>query len=240
MWILRVSGAAALLVGVLCAGSAAQTDKPQNPDNQSVASAQNGAGPQNTLAESDAPGEQPMSVADAARLARAKKPNTGKPAKSYDDDNFKRSEPLKKTKSGQEEGTGADRSEGQATLSELRGKIVLVDFWATWCGPCRAALPKVKEMEAVYGGGDFEVVSVNEDDDEGTWKAFVASHQMKWTQRFDRDSSLVNTYHVRALPTYVLLGRDGQELQRYEGEDPAQSILERIGPDLKSALQAKQ
>jgi len=81
---------------------------------------------------------------------------------------------------------------------------------------------------------------VNEDDDEGTWKAFVAGHQMSWAQRFDRDSSMVNAYHVRALPTYVLLGRDGQELQRYEGEDPAQSILERIGSDVKSALQAKQ
>jgi thiol-disulfide isomerase/thioredoxin len=240
MWKLRLSAAAALLSGVLCAGSAAQTNKPQNPDSQSVTVAQTSAGPQNTIAENDAPDEQPMSVADAARLARAKKPNAGKPVKNYDDDNFKRSEPFKKTKSEQGEAAGADHSGGEATLNELRGKVVLVDFWATWCGPCRAALPKVKEMEAVYGGGDFEVVSVNEDDDEGTWKAFVASHQMNWTQRFDRDSSLVNTYHVRALPTYVLLGRDGQELQRYEGEDPAQSILERIGPDVKSALQAKQ
>jgi thiol-disulfide isomerase/thioredoxin len=237
---LRVSVAAALLLGVLCAGSAAQTDKPQNPDSQGVKSAQNSAGPQNALAENDAPAEEPMSVADAARLARANKPNAGKPVKSYDDDNFKRSEPLKKTKSGQGEAASANRSGGEATLSELRGKVVLVDFWATGCGPCRAALPKVKEMEAVYGGEDFEVVSVNEDDGEGTWKAFVASHQMNWTQRFDGDSSLVNTYHVRALPTYVLLGRDGQELQRYEGEDPAQSILERIGPDVKRALQAKQ
>jgi thiol-disulfide isomerase/thioredoxin len=240
MWKLRMSVAIALLSGVLSPGSAAQTDKPQNPDSQSVNGAQKSVAPQDALADSDAAGEQPMSLADAARLARAKKPNTGKPVKSYDDDNFKRTEPLRKTKGEQGEAVGTTSSGGEAKLDELRGKVVLLDFWATWCGPCRAALPKVKEIEAVYGGGDFEVVSVNEDDDEGTWKSFVTNHQMSWTQRFDRDTSLVNTYHVRALPTYVLLGRDGKELQRYEGEDPAESILERIGPDVKNALQAKE
>ena len=236
---LRVGAAAALLSGVLCGRSAAQADKPQNPDSQTVNSAQNSAAPQNTLAARDAQDEPPMSIADAARLARANKPNAGKRVKSYDDDNFKRSEPLKKTNSAQGEAAGAGQPGREASLSELKGKVVLLDFWATWCGPCRAALPKLKEMAAVYGGGDFELVSVNEDDDESTWKQFVTGHQMSWMQRFDHDSSLVNTYHVKALPTYVLLGRDGQELQRYEGEDPAQSILERIGPDLKNALQAK-
>ena len=112
----------------------------------------------------------------------------------------------------------------------------MLDFWASWCGPCRMALPKVKQLQSVYGGGDFVVVSVSEDEDESAWRSFVARNGMTRAQRLVGDSSLMNKYRVEGLPTYVLLGKDGQEIQRYVGEDPGQSVVERIGPDLKNAL----
>jgi thiol-disulfide isomerase/thioredoxin len=181
--------------------------------------------------------DQPVSVAEAARLARANKASAAKPAKNYDDDNFVRSTPIVKKNA---DTASAVSPSTQSLPAEMQGKVVLLDFWASWCGPCRMALPKVKELQSIYGGDDFMVVSVSEDDDAGAWRSFVAKNGMSWTQRFDGDNSLIKQFQVSGLPTYILLDRDGKEVQRYVGEDPGQSILERVGPDLKRTLQTKQ
>jgi|SRR5580658_8508842 thiol-disulfide isomerase/thioredoxin len=192
-------------------------------------------------------GDQPLSVAELARLARAKKQGDSKPAAKVskvvlDDDNMPRGVyaedlPPAKTAAG---GTHAQvpASAGGA-FPELRGKVVLLDFWASWCGPCRNALPNLKRLQAVYGGADFVLVSISEDDDESAWRAFVSGHGMTWAQRLDSDGSLQQQYGVNALPMYVLLGRDGSVVQKIVGEAPAESIVERIGPDLKASLAAK-
>lgn len=224
-----------MLWAILCAGVAAQAGRPRNADN-GVDRAANRAG-----VEAFASDDEGLSVAEAARLAKANRKDTGKAVKSYDDDNFQRSEPLVKKGTVDETAVGGTTAgEGNptasASLEELKGKVVLLDFWASWCGPCRDALPKVKQLQAVYKGGDFVVVSVSEDEDMNAWKAFVAGHGMSWAQRFDGDSSLMKKYQVTALPTYVLLGKDGREVQRYLGEDAAESIVERIGLDLKNAM----
>ena len=101
------------------------------------------------------------------------------------------------------------------------------------------SLPNLKRLQAVYGGGDFVVVSISEDDDESAWRSFVSGNQMNWPQRLDSDSSLQSKFGVSALPTYVLIGRDGSVIQKFVGESPAESIVERIGPDLKASLAAK-
>lgn len=179
-----------------------------------------------------------MSLAEAARLARANKPSTEKAAKKYDDDNFPRSTPLMKKKPS--EGGAVHSSVMDLPVEEMKGKLVLLDFWASWCGPCRAGVPNVQRLSNIYGGEDFMVVSVSEDEDEATWRNYVSSHQMTWTQRFDADDSLSHTFQVGALPTYVLLDREGNEIQRWVGEDPGRSILERIGPEIKRRLQASE
>jgi thiol-disulfide isomerase/thioredoxin len=190
--------------------------------------------------------DQPMSVADLARAARAKRQGDSKPAAKVakvvlDDDNIPRGvyaepAPAKAVTPGAQ---AAATSSQEGPLAEYRGKVVLLDFWASWCGPCRNALPNIKRLQAVYGGGDFVVISVSEDDDESAWRAFVSSHGMTWPQRLDSDGTLQSKFGVNALPTYVLLGRDGAVVQKIVGEAPAESIVERIGPDLKAALAAK-
>jgi thiol-disulfide isomerase/thioredoxin len=239
------TGRAAVLVavmwGVLCAAAAAQTDKPQAPQNA------NGSTAQTTGMETTAQGDGEMSVAEAARLAKLNKKDSGSSVKKYDDDNFQRSVPIAKkaTQEGAETSDAKGRDSNapapaaNASLEDFKGKVVLLDFWASWCGPCRDALPKVKQLQSVYSGDDFVVVGISEDEDQNSWKSFVASHGMTWAQRFDGDNAFLKTYQVRALPTYVLLGKDGQEVRRYEGEDPSASIVQRIEPDLRNALATK-
>src|SRR5277367_3234348 len=215
-----------------------QQDPAQNnsaPASGTQNSAQRNSPAAVSMASDGNPADQPTSLADAARLARASKQNQPKLHKVYDDDNFERTSLHEK----KADAAAASASGQELPLAELKGKVVLLDFWAAWCGPCRQALPKLKQLQAAYGGEDFTVISVSEDDDEQVWRAFVADHQMTWTQRFDGSGALAHQYGVAALPNYILLGRDGNTIGQYEGEAPGISIVERIGPDLRKALQAK-
>ena len=186
-----------------------------------------------------------MSVADMARAARAKRQGEGKPAAKIskvvlDDDNMPRGVHAEPAPVKASPGSDAPGSQAQGgSFAEFRGKVVLLDFWASWCGPCRSALPNLKRLQAVYGGGDFVVVSISEDGDQAAWRSFVSGHGMTWAQRLDSDGGLQREYGVNALPTYVLIGRDGSVVKKFVGESPAESIVERVSSDLKASLAAK-
>lgn len=181
-----------------------------------------------TTTEAAPTSNAPVSLGEIARLARAKKASQAKSVKIFDDDNMPRA-PL--TAGERAPGFASDGSSGSGG-----GKVTLLDFWATWCGPCRHALPGLKQLASVYGGSSFEVISVNEDDDQGAWQQFVAQNGMNWTQRFDAGHQMMRQYGAGALPTYILIGKDGNVVQQYVGEDPGSPVIERIGPDIKKAL----
>jgi|HubBroStandDraft_4_1064222.scaffolds.fasta_scaffold09153_2 thiol-disulfide isomerase/thioredoxin len=168
----------------------------------------------------------PLSLGEIARLARAKKSSQPKSVKIFDDDNMVRA-PLSAGEKAP--GFASDGSSGG-------GKVTLLDFWATWCGPCRHALPGLKQLASVYGGNGFEVISVSEDEDEGAWHDFVAQNGMNWTQQYDGKHQMARQYGASALPTYILIGKDGTVVQQWVGDDPGAPVLERIGPDIKKAL----
>ncbi|MGH9775315.1 MAG: TlpA family protein disulfide reductase [Candidatus Acidiferrales bacterium] len=173
--------------------------------------------------------EQPKSLGEVARQLRAKKSSQLKAVKIFDDDNMPRA-PLSA-------GEKAPDASGQGSTGS--GKVTLLDFWASWCGPCRQALPELKQLQAVYHDDEFEVISISEDEDEGKWQEFIAQHQMNWTQRRDVNHQLIRQYGATAIPTYILIGKDGKILQQYVGEDPGIPLVERVGPELKRALTAK-
>jgi thiol-disulfide isomerase/thioredoxin len=175
--------------------------------------------------------DQPASLGDVARLARAKKSVQAKAVRIFDDENM----PHAPISAGEK----APEIQGGNGSSFSSGKITILDFWATWCGPCRHALPGLKQLQAIYGGNNVEVVSISEDEDEDAWRSFVAQNQMNWTQRLDSDHQIMRQYGASSLPTYVLIGKDGNIVQQYVGDAIDEPIIERMGPDLKKALEGK-
>ena len=95
------------------------------------------------------------------------------------------------------------------TMDDLRGKVVLVDFWATWCGPCNAELPHVKEIAARYAGRPLVILSVSSDKDEAKWKQFIGAHGMTWLQARDSDQSIAEMFGIESIPHYFTIDTDG-------------------------------
>jgi thiol-disulfide isomerase/thioredoxin len=171
--------------------------------------------------------DQPASVAELARVSRARRARQGKAVEIFDEQNM----PHAPIAEGQQAPGYSSGSSG--------GRVTLIDFWATWCGPCRNALPGLKQLQSIYGNDQIEVVSVSEDEDEDQWRSFVANNGMNWTQKLDADHQMMREYGASALPTYVLIGKDGHVVKQWVGDAEDQTLVDRIGKDLKSSLAAK-
>lgn len=99
------------------------------------------------------------------------------------------------------------------TLSKLRGQYVLIDFWASWCGPCKAEIPFLKRAYQTYHEKGFEILSVSLDDKREKWMEALRQYQMPWLHVSDVKGfgSLVNDlYHVPAIPKTLLLDKNGK------------------------------
>ncbi len=98
-------------------------------------------------------------------------------------------------------------------ISQFAGKVVLVDFWATWCGPCRAEIPNILATYQRYNGAGFEVIAVSVDKDMQELQQFVAKENPPWVVLADRHpqnpTSMGSKYGIRGIPAFVLVGRDG-------------------------------
>ena len=100
----------------------------------------------------------------------------------------------------------------QVTLSNFKGKIVLLDFWASWCGPCRHNNPKLVKLYRKYHSRGFEIYGVSLDTDPASWKQAIHHDKLEWTQVIDdRGWNAQSTvdYHVDAIPSSFLIDRDG-------------------------------
>lgn len=102
-------------------------------------------------------------------------------------------------------------SDGEyVSIDDLRGKVVLLDFWGTWCPPCRDSVPSLRDLNKRYAKEQaFVMISVSCHDEEDKWRDFTAKNQMVWRQAFDRDSKISRAFDVHRFPTYILIDHEG-------------------------------
>jgi thiol-disulfide isomerase/thioredoxin len=94
-------------------------------------------------------------------------------------------------------------------LDAMGGRVVLIDFWATWCGPCNEELPHMKKIAKEFAGQPLVIISVSWDSDETKWKDFINKNEMTWVQYRDADHVLSRNFGVEAIPHYFTIDSDG-------------------------------
>ncbi len=117
-------------------------------------------------------------------------------------------------------------------LSSFEGRVVLIDFWASWCGPCRASMPEVKRLYKKYKDQGFEVLGVSIDDKKEDWLKAIKHDKLLHTQVIDRGgwyAKVLDQYFVDAIPTTFLLDKQGMivavNLDGKELEKKIESLL---------------
>lgn len=120
-------------------------------------------------------------------------------------------------------------------LSELRGKPLLINVWASWCGPCRAEMGSLERLSRRYGGKQFNIIGISTDDDADAAMAFIMKAQITFDNYLDTKLLLENMLGANSIPLTILVDAQGRVVQKIHGSrewDSPQS-LELIGKALR-------
>jgi thiol-disulfide isomerase/thioredoxin len=118
----------------------------------------------------------------------------------------------------------------KVSIDDLQGKVVLIDFWATWCAPCREALPHIKDIAKKFQGQPLVILSVSLDTDEEKWKQFVNNNGMDWLQARDGGFTgpVSRLFSVNAIPHTFTIDSDGIMQDEHIGDASIEGKLKKL------------
>jgi thiol-disulfide isomerase/thioredoxin len=116
------------------------------------------------------------------------------------------------------------------SMDDLQGKVVLLDFWATWCGPCREALPHIRQVARKFQGEPLLILSVSLDSEEQKWKDFIVKNEMTWPQYRDGSFSgpIARMFAVNAIPHTFTIDADGVLQDEHIGDASIEGKLKKL------------
>lgn len=117
------------------------------------------------------------------------------------------------------------------SIASLRGKVVLINFWATWCPPCRAEMPSMNRLYREYKGKGLEVLAISTDNSASKVKDYISKNSLSFQVLMDDNIKVARQYKVFSLPTTFLIDRNGIIVDRFLGEQ------DWISPELKKRIE---
>lgn len=117
---------------------------------------------------------------------------------------------------------------------DLRGKVVLIDFWATWCAPCVYATPGLARIQKKYKDDPLVIIGVSADRSQEPWKAFIEQHKLAWAHFYDERRMMASRFAVGGYPTYILIDHEGIIQYRQQGWNP--QVDARIDGETRSLI----
>lgn len=121
----------------------------------------------------------------------------------------------------------------RSTLADLRGQPVVVNFWATWCAPCRAEMPELVDAYETYKDQGLVIIGVNEQESEAKALPFMQEFGINFPVVLDSRGDLASLYTARGLPTTYFIDRDGNIAEQWQGILTADLLAERLAPLLE-------
>lgn len=125
----------------------------------------------------------------------------------------------------------------------LKGKVVIVDFWASWCGPCKDSFPVMEELQSRYGKKGLVVLAVNLDEDRPTMEDFLKKHPVTFTVVRDASKKLVGRASIKSMPTSFVIGTDGKVAsvhKGFHGADTQKQYVKEVEGLIGTAVAAKE
>lgn len=118
----------------------------------------------------------------------------------------------------------------RVSLDDLQGKVVLVDFWATWCSACLTAVPHIRDIAKKFQGEPLVVISISLDTNPGEWKKFITKHEMTWPQYFDGGwtGPISRAFGVHAIPQTFTIDADGVLQDEHIGDASIEVKLKKL------------
>ena len=114
------------------------------------------------------------------------------------------------------------------TLSSLKGKVVLIDFWASWCGPCRRTVPDLKKAYSKFQTKGFEIYGISLDDDAGNWKQAIKDDAVKWIHVNDAKGEIAGAWNINYIPNTFLIDKSGKVIAVNPTHQQLEALLQKL------------